>query len=54
MDVLPGWCRERGVDVLVVGAVSRSRLADAVIGSTAERLFDRVPSDLLVVRGPPP
>lgn len=54
LDVLPAWCAQRGVDVLVVGVVSRSRLAEAVIGSTAERLLDRVPSDLLVLRGPRP
>jgi universal stress protein E len=50
VEVLPGWCEERGVDVLVVGAVSRSRLVEAVLGSTAERLLDRIPSDLLAVR----
>jgi nucleotide-binding universal stress UspA family protein len=54
VDVLPAWCAERGVDVLVVGVASRSRLAGAVIGSTAERMLERVPSDLLAVRGPPP
>jgi universal stress protein E len=50
VDVLPGWCEERGVDVLVVGAVSRSRLVEALLGSTAEKLLDRIPSDLLAVR----
>jgi len=49
VEVLPGWCEENGVDVLVVGAVSRSRLVEAVLGSTAERLLDRIPSDLLAV-----
>jgi len=53
IDVVPAWCQSHGVDVLVVGVVSRSRLAEAVIGSTAERLLERVPSDLLAVRGPP-
>jgi universal stress protein E len=50
VEVLPGWCEERAVDILVVGAVSRSRLLEAVLGSTAERLLDRIPSDLLAVR----
>jgi universal stress protein E len=54
VDVLPAWCAGERVDVLVVGVVSRSRLAEAVLGSTAERLLDRVPGDLLVVRGPQP
>jgi universal stress protein E len=49
-DTLPAWCEDRAIDVLVVGAVSRSRLVEAVLGSTAERLLDRIPSDLLAVR----
>jgi len=53
IDVIPAWCQAHGADVLVVGVVSRSRLAEVVIGSTAERLLERVPSDLLAVRGPP-
>ena len=53
IDVIPAWCQSHATDVLVVGVVSRSRLAGAVIGSTAERLLERVPSDLLAVRGPP-
>ena len=52
VDVLPAWCIANGIDVLVAGVVSRSRLAEAIVGSTAERLLDRVSCDLLVVRGP--
>jgi universal stress protein E len=52
VDVLPAWCTENGIDVLVAGVVSRSRLAEAIVGSTAERLLERVSCDLLVVRGP--
>jgi universal stress protein E len=47
---LPEYAAANGIDVLVVGSISRSRLQGAVIGSTAERLLDRVPSDLLAVR----
>lgn len=47
-DVLPDFCAGRAVDVLGVGAASRTRLYEAVVGSTAELLMDRVPSDLLV------
>jgi len=50
VDVLPVWCEQQSASVLVVGAISRSRLYEAVLGSTAERLLDRIPSDLLVVR----
>lgn len=48
-DVIPGFCAEQVVDVLGVGAASRSRMYEAVIGSTAEMLVDRIPSDLLVI-----
>lgn len=54
VDVLPAWCAANGTDILVVGVVSRSRVVEAVIGSTAERLLDRIPCDLLAVRGPQP
>ena len=53
VDVLPVWCEQQSASVLVVGAISRSRLYEAVLGSTAERLLDRIPSDLLVVRARP-
>lgn len=53
VDVLPAWCEQQAASVLVVGAMSRSRLYEAVLGSTAERLLDRIPSDLLVVRARP-
>lgn len=53
VDVLPAWCEEHAASVLAVGAISRSRLYEAVLGSTAERLLDRIPSDLLVVRAMP-
>lgn len=49
VEVLPRFCAEQAVDVLAVGAASRSRLYEAVIGSTAEMLLDRVPSDLLII-----
>lgn len=49
VEVLPGFCEDQAVDVLAVGAASRSRVYEAVIGSTAEKLLDRIPSDLLVI-----
>lgn len=54
LDVVPQFCAREAADVLVAGAVSRSRLYQRVIGSTAERLLDRIPCDLLVVRAPAP
>lgn len=49
-QVLPAWVKKRATDVLVMGAVSRSVLMRPVIGSTAERIIDRVGCDLLVVK----
>jgi universal stress protein E len=37
-------------DVVVMGAVSRGALKRLVLGSTAERLLDRVPCDVLIVK----
>ena len=45
-DVLPGL----QADLLVVGALSRGRLKDLILGSTAERILDDTVSDLLVVK----
>jgi universal stress protein E len=37
-------------DMVVIGSVSRSRLKRAFIGSTAERVLDRLPCDLMIVK----
>jgi universal stress protein E len=47
---LPQLAAERHADLLVMGAVSRSRLRELFIGSTAERVLDRLPCDVLVIR----
>ncbi len=49
-EVIPGFTEEKGVDLLLMGAVSRSRLDSALIGHTAERLLDDVPCDVLVIK----
>lgn len=49
---LPRLAGELGVDVLLTGGVSRSRVEQVFIGGTAERLLDRVECDLLVVKPP--
>jgi universal stress protein E len=51
IETLPGFAEVEGLDVLVLGAVSRSWLYDTLIGATAERLLERVPCDVLVVNG---
>ncbi len=42
--------KARGADVLVMGVVSRSLPQRAVIGSSVERVIDRIACDLLVVK----
>lgn len=49
---LPRLVEALGIQLLVTGGVSRRRLEQVFIGGTAERLLDRVPCDLLVVKPP--
>lgn len=49
---LPRLVRELGIDLLVTGGVSRSRIEQVFIGGTAERLLDQVSCDLMVVKPP--
>jgi universal stress protein E len=51
---LPEFAADSGVDVLAIGAVARSRLHDRFIGSTADRVLDRIACDLLIVKPPAP
>lgn len=50
VEVLPRVAEERHADIAIMGAVSRSRLREVFVGSTAERVLDRMPCDVLVVR----
>ncbi len=49
-EVLLDLAEELHADVAVMGAVSRSALQRLFLGSTAERLMDRLPCDLLIVK----
>jgi universal stress protein E len=49
-EMLPAFAQQSGADLLVMGAVSRSRIRELFIGSTAERVLDRLPCDILVVK----
>jgi universal stress protein E len=51
-EVLPRVAESLGAALVVMGAVSRSRLQEVFLGSTAERVLDRIPCDLLVVKPP--
>jgi len=50
VELLPRYAEESGTDCIVMGAVSRTRLQEIFIGSTAERVLDRLPCDVLVVK----
>lgn len=47
---IPGFAREKNASLVVVGAVARWGIKQAVIGSTAERMLDKLPCDVLVVK----
>jgi universal stress protein E len=49
-DVLPFFARDRHADLVVMGAMARWSLQRAAIGSTAERVLDHLPCDILIVR----
>lgn len=51
-ELLPHIARELDASLVVMGAVSRSRLEAAVVGSTAERALDQFPCDLLIIKPP--
>jgi universal stress protein E len=48
--VLPAVVEQVGADLLLLGAVSRSRVQQPFIGTTAERIIDRVECDVFVVK----
>jgi universal stress protein E len=50
MAAIPQVARSIRADIVVMGALSRSGLRSLLIGNTAERLLDRLPCDVLVVK----
>lgn len=49
-DVLPQIAREHAVDLVVMGSLTRSRLENAMVGSTAEKVLDHLSCDVLVIK----
>ena len=49
---LPAIARRTRASTVVMGAVSRSGRKSLIIGHTAQRLMDRLPSDILVIKPP--
>lgn len=51
-EFLPRIAEMLVADIVVLGAISRSGLQRVLIGSTAERVLERLPCDLLIVKPP--
>jgi universal stress protein E len=51
-ESLPQLVRADAIDIVAMGAVSRSFLKRAVLGYTAERLLDRLDCDVLIAKPP--
>ena len=49
-EILPRLADHMNAALVVMGAVSRSRLQEVFLGSTAERVLDRIGCDVLVVK----
>ncbi len=49
-DVIAAVADETNAHAVVMGAVSRSRIRRAFIGSTAERVLEALPTDLVIVK----
>jgi len=49
-EMIPAIAREVELDLAVMGAITRSRLHQAFIGSTTEQVLDKLPCDVLVIK----
>ena len=49
-ECLQQAAKEHAADIVVMGAVARSGLKRLFIGSTAERVLDRLPCDLVIIK----
>jgi len=47
---LQSFSEEIHCNIIVMGAISRSRLSEAMIGSTAERTLDYIKTDVLIIK----
>ncbi|HJO11832.1 MAG: universal stress protein [Gammaproteobacteria bacterium] len=50
IDALAHFGEKIGSNIVVMGAISRSRLSDALIGNTAENVLDYIKTDLLIIK----
>ncbi len=51
-DLLPSFARAKHADIVVMGALARWGLRRMIIGSTAEKVLDHLPCDILIIRLP--
>jgi universal stress protein E len=51
-EILPIFARTHSADLVVMGALARWGLKRAILGSTAEKVLDHLPCDILIVRKP--
>lgn len=51
-QVLCDAAAELPADIVVLGAIARGRVREMLLGSTAERVLDRIACDILVVKAP--
>lgn len=49
-EILPTFARANKADLVVMGALARWGIKRMVLGSTAERVLDHLPCDVLIVR----
>lgn len=49
-EILPMFARAQGADVVVMGALQRGAMKRRVLGSTAEKVLDHLPCDILITR----
>lgn len=49
-DIFPQVMSDQNVDLVVMGSLARSRLENAIIGSTAEKVMDQLSCDLLIIK----
>lgn len=48
-ELLPTFARAEGASLVVMGALARSALQQRILGSTAARVLDHLPCDVLIV-----
>ncbi|MCC6509937.1 MAG: universal stress protein [Pirellulaceae bacterium] len=49
-QVIPDFCRQHQIDLLVCGTVARGGLSGLMIGNTANRMLSKVPCSILALR----